>query len=262
VRALAVRKIWIVLGMLLTGGITLIAQQTPDLNDIVARMEAARLRSKQTEPFQITREYKMFHGDDAQPASEVKAEINVVPPKSSAYKIVEAKGSGRGERVVRKILDHEAEAEKSSPPPTALVPANYDFGFEGEQDLAGVRCLVLSLRPKREDASLVKGRAWVDANTFLIRKVEGEMAKSPSWLVKDVRLTVRFGEIRGVWTQTSTEAVADVRWFGKYSVNGRATDLQMASATAANRDANKLARKHRRSLPAEAVYGTGVLVTR
>jgi len=224
---------------LLTGSV-LQAQHVPDLNQIVSRMEEARLRAKQTEPFLLTREYRMFHGNDSWPTSEVKAEINVVPPTERDYKIVSSKGNDRGEKVVRKILDHEAEAEKSTPPPTAVVHQNYDFALEGEASFQGARCYVLSLKPKRKDPALVEGRAWVDANTFLIRKIEGQMSKSPSWWVKDVQLTVLFGEIGGVWTQLSSDAVADVRILGRYSVTGRATDLQTATTAAANRPPKKL----------------------
>jgi len=236
-------------------------QAHPDLSQIVSQMEAARARTLVTEPFLVTREYQMFRGDDAQPSSEVKAEINVVPPNEREYKILETKGSGKGEKVVRKILDHETQSERKSPPPTAIIHQNYEFSFDREEDFEGAHCYVLFLHPKREDTSLVNGRAWVDANTFLIRKIEGEMAKSPSWWVRDVKLSVQFGEIGGVWTQTATDAVAEVRWFGKYKFNGRATKVETATDLAANRPPRKMQPKSRRAIPAEAVYG-GASITR
>ncbi len=221
-------------------------------------MEAARARTKQTPPFQLTREYQMFHGAETKPASEVTAEINVVPPHEREYRIVEAKGSNRGEEVVRKILEHESEAEKKDPPPTAVVSENYNFGYEGEQTFRGTRCYILSLHPKRKDPALVEGRAWVDANTFLIRKIEGEMSKSPSWWVKNVTLTILFGEIGGVWTQLSSDAIADVRLIGKYSVTGRALNLETATAEArVRRPTNQ---HQRRAVPAEAIYNPSLLV--
>src|SRR5262249_38613283 len=146
--------------------------------------------------------------------------------------------------------------------PTAIVRDNYDFAFEGEQNLQGARCYVLLLHPKREDTSLVKGRVWVDANSFLIRKVEGEMAKSPSWWVKGVKLSVQFGEMGGVWPQPPTDAGAKVRGSGKSPGNGRPTKQKTPPDLAASGPKKKLVPKTRRNLPAEAVYGTGALVTR
>jgi hypothetical protein len=226
-------------------------------------MEQARAKSKASVAFQLTREYKMFHGDDPKPASQVKAEINFLPPHERDYKILEAKGNDRGEKVVRKILDHESEAEKSEVPPTALVRQNYDFELAGEESFQGTRCYILNLDPKRKDPALIQGRAWVDSNSFLIRKVEGRMSKSPSWWVKGVHLTVLFGEINGIWTQLSTQAIADVRVIGRYTVNGRVTNLQTAQSLAANVRQKKIPSRGRRSgVPAELVYNSGVLVAR
>jgi hypothetical protein len=232
----------------------------PALEDIVSRMEQARMKSKASVAFQLTREYKMFHGDETKPASQVKAEISFLPPHERDYKIVESKGNDRGEKVVRKILDHEAAAEKSDVPPTAIVRQNYDFQLLGEESFQGNRCYILTLEPKRKDPALVEGRAWVDSNSFLIRKIEGKMSKSPSWWVKNVQLSVLFGEINGVWTQISSQATADVKVIGRYTVDSHATNLQTAESLAANIRPKKVPRPRRSGVPAEVVYNTGVLV--
>ena len=255
------RSVWLVLAAIFVSTLPIIAhsQSKPEhqqltLDQVVARMEQARIRNKQTPPFLLTREYQMFHGDDATPASDVKAQISVVPPSVRDYRIISAEGNDRGEKVVRKILEHEAAAEKAHPSPTAVTRENYDFADQGRQMLEGVNCYVLGLKPKREESSLVEGRAWVDPNTFAVRKIEGKMAKSPSWWVKDVDLVVTFGEIGGVWIQTASHAVADVRVVGKYTVLGRAIDVQTANAEAANIQPAKRIR----NFPATFVYGPPV----
>ncbi len=238
------------------------AGSTPSVQELVSRMEAARIQSKDTVPFQLTREYRMYHNDESQSASEVKAEISVVPPHEHDYKIIESKGNDRGEKVVRKILDHEAESDKMNPPPSALVSQNYDFSLIGEDHFQGARCFVLELKPKRKDPGLVNGRAWIDAQTYLVRKVEGEMSKSPSWWVKDVKLTVLFGEIGGIWTQLSSDATANVRLLGRYTVAGRATNVQTSSSMASLRQKKALVRERRERVPAQVLYSTGILVAR
>jgi hypothetical protein len=204
------------------------------LDEVLGRMEQERLRNKQTPPFLLTRQYRLFQGDTQTPASEVKAQISVVPPSERDYKIIESQGNDRGEKVVRKILEHEAAAEKLNPSPTAIVRANYEFSDGGREVFEGANCYVLGLKPRREESSLVEGRAWVDPNTFAIRKIEGRLAKSPSWWVKDVALVVNFGEIGGLWMQTTSRAVAEVRVIGKYTVQGRALDVRTATSDAAN----------------------------
>jgi hypothetical protein len=240
-----------------------VVSSAPALSEIVTKMEAARLQSKETAPFLLTREYRMYQGETGQPASQVKAQINVVPPHDSDYKIIESKGSDRGEKIVRKILEHEAKAEKSSPSPTAIVSANYDFELLGREKLQGTDCYLLRIKPKRKDSNLVDGKAWVDGNSYLVRKIEGELAKSPSWMVKQVKLNVHFGEMDGVWTQTSTQAVADVRLLGKYMVNGRAVDLKSSSTEAAKKPAQKKSLGMRVVAPrASAQYSARGMVVR
>lgn len=237
------------------------------VDQIVSRMEAARIESKGTAPFLLRREYRLYQGDAAaKPMSQVKAEINVVPPHERDYKIVESKGSDRGEKIVRKILEHEADAEKSTPPPTAIVHDNYEFALVGQDTVQGARCYVLSLKPKRKDPGLVNGQVFVDASTFLTRKVEGQMSKSPSWWVKAVKLTVLFGEVGGIWMQTSTNAVADVRIVGRYTVAGRATGIQsaatLAQASQAKVQKKTTSRNRRANVRADALYPATVLMPR
>jgi len=229
------------------------------LDQIVNRMEEARLRNKQTPPFLMTREYQMFKGDETKPASEVKAQINVVPPSERDFRIIESQGSNHGEKVVRQILEHEAKAEKTNPSPTAVTTGNYDFAFEGREKFEGVNCYVLEMKPKRQEPSLINGRAWVDPNTFAIRKIEGKMAKSPSWWVKDVNMVINFGEIGGIWTQTASHAVAEVRVVGRYTMVGRAVDVQTAGTVASNaRPQKKIFERRRNDLPAAFLYGSAI----
>lgn len=227
------------------------------VDQIVARMEEARIRTKQTPAFLLTREYQMFHGEETTPASQVKAQISVTSPGDRQFKIIDTQGSDRGEKVVRKILEHEAQAEKEHPSPTALIPANYDFTDAGREMFEGVNCFVLGLKPKREEPGLIEGRAWIDPNAFVIRKVEGKMSKSPSWWVKEVNLVVNFGEIGGIWMQTASTAIADVRVAGQYKVLGRAIDVQTANSVAMNSPQKRAFPHHHTDLSAAFIYGAG-----
>ena len=47
------------------------------------------------------------------------------------------------------------------------------------------------LTPRRDSKELVHGRAWIDAEKFNVRRVEG-MVKAPSWWLKRVEITMRF----------------------------------------------------------------------
>jgi hypothetical protein len=124
----------------------------------------------------------MRRGYDKQPTSEVMAQIDFVPPDVKTYKIIQARGNSSGERMVREILDRETESAKKKRS-SEISRANYDFVLLRRQNFGVVPEYVLGIFPKRKDKYLLRGRIWVDASTFRIRRIEGVPARSPSfWL--------------------------------------------------------------------------------
>ena len=173
----------------------------------------------------------MFHEQNTTPMAEVKAELVYDPNGNNGYQILESKGNDRGSKIVSKLLDGEANgwSKCSHPhPPTAISRDNYNFTFLGTEFLDGHQTYVLGLRPLRKDSGLIEGKAWIDAESYLVRKIVGQEAKSPSWWVRDVDLTLTFGPIGGMWLQTTSEAVADIRIVGKYTMVGRALGVETA----------------------------------
>jgi hypothetical protein len=102
-----------------------------------------------------------------------------------------------------------------------LSADNYDFRFIREADVSGQRCYVLELLPRRKEKHLLHGDIWVDADTYLLRRFEGEIAKTPSWWVRDVSVTFVYGDVGGMWLQIASEAVANVRILGRSTMVSR-----------------------------------------
>lgn len=200
----------------------------------------------------------MFGADEQQPKSEVTAEISFVPPKRKDFKITESNGSSRGESVVRHILESEAQAAAKGTSPGAITRENYDFQLLGEESLNGRPCIVLALLPKREDKSLLAGKAWIDKSTYLVHRVDGNMSKMPSWWLKTVHVTLDFDEVEGMWLQNRTRAVADVRMVGRHVLTSEAIKFESGGVEARNLGANatKSAPKTRRN---ETILGAGVI---
>ena len=204
----------------------------PRSAEIVARMAQAQAGNRDNvHPYIVTRDYKLFgHESSLESKSHVIAEITVVPPDSKEYTIESAKGSGLGERVVRKMLDGEVAFARDSGS-TDITRKNYDFLLIGEDDLNGQRCYVLQLLPRRKSKDLLRGKIWVDANTYLPRRVDGEPAKSPSWWLRDVSVVLVYGYVGPMWLQTSSEATANVRILGRSIVVWRDVSYQMGELT-------------------------------
>lgn len=192
------------------------ATSAPDVEAVLARMAQARAENRaRLRPYTVTRDYKLFDKERPEPKSQVTADVAFVPPNLVQYSIEQAVGSGWGTKIVRRILANEAKIAKEYAA-TEISAANYDFRFLREEDVASQRCYVLELLPKRKDKHLLRGTIWVDANTYLLRRVEGEPAKSPSWWVREMRLVLLYGNVEGMWLHTASEATANVRIAGQY----------------------------------------------
>ena len=104
---------------------------------------------------------------------------------------------------------------------TDISHDNYDFRLIREEDMNGHHCYVLELLPRRKAKNLLHGNIWVDANTYLLQRIESEPAKSSSWWLKDVRIVLLFGHVGEMWMQTSSESTADVRIVGQYRMSSQ-----------------------------------------
>jgi len=192
----------------------------PDLDLILQRLEDVQHQNPaQSRPYEVTREYKVFRGDDKQPTSEVMAQINFVPPDIKTYKIIQARGNSRGEKMVRELLDRETESAKSGLS-SEISRTNYDFFFLRRENFGDIPEYVLWIVPKRKDKKLLRGEIWVDASTFRIRRIEGVPAKSPSFWLKNIHITLQFAQLGGMWVPVTFDAVATVRLFGQYTLAG------------------------------------------
>lgn len=222
------------------------------LASIVRNLEAAQRQSRTDAGYLVTREYRLIDTRSSRVNSQVVAQVQYLPPGPKTYVIQTRTGSGRGEQVVKRILDHESEMSRrsSQSAAAAISQENYDFTYLGADSIDGNACHVVGLQPKRKEKELIVGRAWVDTKSFLIRRIEGDMAKTPSWLLKKVHVTLDFADISGMWVQTAMRADADVRFVGDQTLQSKMLDYRAASEVAAQATSRR-SRTYKRPIPAE-----------
>jgi len=153
------------------------------------------------------------------PTSEIVAQINFVPPDMKMYKIIQAWGNSKGERIVRELLDRETDSAKKGPA-SEITRANYDFVFLRRENFGVVPEYVSRIVPKRKDKHLLRGQIWVDASTFRVRRIEGVPAKSPSFWITTIHITMQFAQLNGMWVPVSFDAIATIRFLGEYTLAG------------------------------------------
>ena len=190
----------------------------PTVETITARMAQARAENRaHFRPYSVTREYKLFGKERSATKSAVIADITFVTPDLKKYVIQHTDGNVMGEKIVRRVLDGEVGVAKDSSS-TDISRDNYDFLFIREEEIGARHCFVLELLPRRNDKNLLRGEVWVDANTYMLQRVEGQPAKSSSWWVRDVRIVLLYGDVDGMWLQTALEATANVRILGPSAI--------------------------------------------
>lgn len=214
------------------------AQQSPQtsawsVDAILQELQNAQAAVRPQVSYQVIREYRLFGSKNSKADSEVVAEVNFKPPATKDYRIQSSSGSSRGPQLVRHILDHEVEvASRNHKANNAISRDNYDISFAGEQTLDGRPCYVLGLKPKRVESDLISGKVWIDQRSFLIRQIEGDVQKTPSWWLKRLHVKLVFNDLEGIWVQTNMEAVADVRIVGSHTLTSHIIDYRKQSEVA------------------------------
>ncbi len=184
------------------------------IDSTVACMSQAAVQNQtHLRSYTVTREYELFGQKRDKTRTRVIANVTFRPPDSKSYRIQETEGSVIGERVVRLVLEREAALAKNRGA-SDISEDNYSFQFLREEVAGGQRCYVLQLLPKRKDKNLLRGTIWVDADTYLIRRTEGEPQKSTSWWLRDLHIVFVYAQVGGMWLPTSSEFTAKVRLFG------------------------------------------------
>ncbi|HWY68515.1 MAG TPA: hypothetical protein VNX88_07600 [Terriglobales bacterium] len=228
------------------------ANERPDMATLVKRIIEAQLDNRaRAKPYSVTREYKVFGSGVNRPRTEVLAQVNFLPPNVKSYGIDQSTG-GMGEKVVRRILDHEVDSTRD-PKMMMVNESNYDFAYAGQGVVGGVRCYKLEITPRHERKDLLNAIIWVDQGSYRILRIEGDPVKSPSFWVKDVHVVIDYAEVAGMWLQTQTQAMAHLRFGGEYKIISHDLNYDVAQTVAATTPAARARRRHSSAIMAVGV---------
>ena len=204
----------------------------PTVEVILTRMAQARAENRtQLRPYSVTRNYRLFDTEKLATRAEVIADLTFVPPDRKHYAIRQANGMGLGEKIVRQMLEHETDIVKDYGA-TDLTAANYNFRFVREEELSGHHAYVLEMIPLRKDKTLLRGHIWVDSANYRLLRTEGVPGKAPSWWLRDSHIVLVYGEVGGMWLQTSSESTANVRFVGPHTMVERDVDYKFSELAA------------------------------
>ena len=130
------------------------------------------------------------------------------------YQITGEGGSSQiRSRVLRAVLDGErnvitlGEAARS-----ALAPDNYTFQSNG-LNTEGFATVLLS--PRRKERVLVSGMMALNTTDGGLVRLQGRLAKSPSFWIKNVDIVRTYERIHGAVVPVSLQSKAQVRFLGE-----------------------------------------------
>lgn len=136
------------------------------------------------------------------------------------YQVTAEGGSGHiRSKVLRAVLDAErdmiarGEADRAS-----LAQSNYEFQLNGISE-DGLMSVLLS--PRRKERTLVSGQMFLMPGDGRLVRVEGQLAKSPSFWVKSVEIVRTYDRIAGSVVPVELQSHAQLRLFGDATLRMR-----------------------------------------
>jgi hypothetical protein len=142
----------------------------------------------------------------------MSVQTDFTPASGLIYQVVAEGGSGYiRSRVLRSLLDEEqrliARGDSAS---ISISTDNYQLTPEG---LDADRLAVVRMEPLRKERSLIAGRMFLTLDGDLVR-VDGRLAKNPSFWVSRVNVVRSYERINGVVMPVSLDTTARLRLFG------------------------------------------------
>jgi hypothetical protein len=130
------------------------------------------------------------------------------------YQIIAEEGSEYiRSRVFRATLETERTMWASGAPDNAgFTPANYTFEDRGAHP-DGLSSL--AVKPRRKDMLLVNGTIFLRPDDGELMRLEGELAKAPSFWTRRVEIVRRYQRFLGIRMPVALETTAAVRIAGR-----------------------------------------------
>jgi len=229
------RMAYVIAFTLLGGSAVMTADNTTDFYD----NPITRFFSRAEQPLNQYRAFRRMHAF-TEKSSRYEAWLDAwteLKDGRFTYEVVSERGSDTTRsKVLRAMLAREQELINSGDADKGdLTAANYDFAEAG-RDADGSH--LVQIKPRRSDVLLVDGRAVLNDRGELMR-VEGRLARNPSFWTSLVNIVRRYSRIAGVRVPVATETTARIKFVGTaqldvaydyHSVNGRPVAVSEAGA--------------------------------
>jgi hypothetical protein len=168
---------------------------------VSAQVDAVvRARFEHIGRYVVTEHYAVYRNGGADAVAEETVRVVYQKSTGNTYTTVSKAGSSMlRSRAIEPALESERQVNDPAMRQQVMLTAdNYEFEVEpAKSSLRGRDCYVLDLKARRKTPYLVNGKAWVDAKTYLLVRIQGTQAKSSSILAGMPLITRDFADVSG-----------------------------------------------------------------
>lgn len=150
--------------------------------------------------------------------ASIEANTEYAPSSGLHYEVTSQQGSGIiRSHVLLPLLQQEQQLiARGDARTVALSPENYQFMESGP---AGDGLARIALQPLRKERALINGELLVRPDDGQLVRLDGRLAKNPSFWTKRVDVVRLYERINGVLMPVSLESTAQLRLFGKSTLH-------------------------------------------
>jgi hypothetical protein len=160
--------------------------------------------------------------------ASLEAVTELSPSGQFTYTVVKQSGSERIREKLQQLLQTEAKViESGDPSKSALTIDNYEL-TAGELAEPGI--VKLFAKPRRKDLSLIDGAVFVTSDDADLVRVEGRMAKNPSFWTSKVHLVRRYERVAGIRVPVRLDSTAQIKLAGESKLS-MVYDYEMINGT-------------------------------
>ena len=195
--------------------ISLAASMKGSATTAVAEPALQRFLARPGEPVTQYRARRTLEGHNERfnMHAALEATTELSPSGQFSYAIVSASGSDYIREKLHQLLEAEAKIIHSGDPSrSALTPDNYELSAG---DVAEPGIVKLLAKPRRKDLSLIDGALFVTSDEGDLVRVEGRMAKNPSFWTGKVHLVRRYERVSGVRVPVRLDSTASIKLAGE-----------------------------------------------
>jgi len=190
-----------VMNTLLVSGMANYAAMGQSIDAVISKTEAViRARFANIQGYIVTEHYAVYRNGSTKPSAEKTVQATYEKIKGIEYTTISQSGSPIFQN---RVIEPSLASEKQIYDPTMhgqvmLTTDNYEIVVEPARNSIGIQdCVVLDVRARRSSVYLINGRAWVDAKTYLLVRVQGTQSKRSSLWAGTPLITRDFTNVNG-----------------------------------------------------------------